>query len=100
MAVLGLALSPATLLAQETGETGATAPPEPAPTPLAPPPEDEAPPAPAPAEPPPAEEPVTPPPVAEEPATAPAATVLRQGGASVSMLDFSYSPASIQIDQG
>jgi LPXTG-motif cell wall-anchored protein len=35
----------------------------------------------------------------EEPAP-PATPVLRQGGASVSMLDFSFSPASIQIDQG
>jgi LPXTG-motif cell wall-anchored protein len=101
LAALAVALSPATLLAQEPGEDGATAPSDPAPTEPAP-PEEETPPAPAPSEPPPTEEPAPPPeapPVAEEPAP-PATPVLRQGGISVSMLDFSYSPASIQIDQG
>jgi LPXTG-motif cell wall-anchored protein len=103
VAVLGLIVSPASLWAQEIAPPDEppavpaepVPPPEPEPadegadTPVPDEPTEPAEPAPDPAEPPPVTEPA--------PAAAPAP---RQSGATVSMLDFSYSPASIQINQG
>ncbi len=106
VAVLGLALSPATLWAQEGGEPEPPVePPDPAevePDP-APPPPEENPSTPPPPDPPPEPGPgqVPPDPPDGTPAPEPRATpVLRQSGASVSIIDFAFQPSAIQVTVG
>jgi plastocyanin len=105
VAVLGLALSPATLWAQDPVESEQPLAPQEtaAPNPDAPPPEPAEQPSTAPpAEPTPAPE--TPAPSGEpaqvvDPAPA-AIPVARQGSASVSIIDFAFSPSSVQVNVG
>ena len=91
--VLSLAV-PAMLLAQE-------------PAPATPVPVEEAPAEPPPVEPPPAEEPPAEPPAAEEAppavssqASAPAPAPVAKASASVQMIDYAFSPASVTINVG